>query len=125
MQPYAVRLRPLRKLRIFGQHLPRVMRPVGVEQRLSADRDQVGIPVLKDGLGLGRLHDEADGLHGDVRFAADARSVRDLETQPPRRGRGVLRDDTARTLSSSSPIQGSGDQRSRPRACSNQACSRG
>ena len=33
------------------------MGDIGIELRLAADRDQIGLPILKDGLGLLRLHD--------------------------------------------------------------------
>jgi hypothetical protein len=47
-----------------------MMCDIGIELRLAANRDKIGLPVLKDGLGLLRLENYADAHRGDVHFFA-------------------------------------------------------
>ena len=58
--------------------------PVGIEQCLAAERDQVGVPCLQDVFGLLRFHDHSDRLRGNARFGPDALGERHLKAQASR-----------------------------------------
>jgi hypothetical protein len=55
--------------RIDSELLCRVHRPVWIVDELAADGDEVGFPVLKDGLGLIAVNDEIDRHGHDVHLA--------------------------------------------------------
>src|SRR3712207_216877 len=59
-KPPAVLLRPLREFGIDAERERGVVRPVGIEERLAAERDEVGLAGLQHAFGLLRREDEAD-----------------------------------------------------------------
>ena len=58
------------KLGIAAEFLGGVQRPERIVERLPADRDQVGVAVLQDLLGLRPVEDQADRHGRDVAPAA-------------------------------------------------------
>src|SRR5580658_6606617 len=77
--------RPMREIRrLARKRLLGVERPVGIEQRLTADGDEIGLAFLEDVLRLPRLEDEADGHGLDLRLAPDALRERHLEARAAR-----------------------------------------
>ena len=74
-----------------------VQRPVRIEQRLATDRDQIGLALFENGLGLVGMHDQPDRHGPDLDFAADGLGERHLEavaarnSAPPSRSRAGRR----------------------------------
>ena len=80
-EPPAVLLRPLRQFGIGAERLRGVQRPVGIEQRLAADGDEVGAALLQRLLGLLRGEDQADRHGRDTGFFPDPIGERQLEAR--------------------------------------------
>src|SRR5262245_18002090 len=53
-------------------------RPIGIAQHLARDRDDIGLTVLQDRLGLRRLGDHADNHGRDIGFAAHVLGIDDV-----------------------------------------------
>src|SRR5580704_14830715 len=72
LQPPAKFRRPVLEAAVDAEIMGPVMGDIGIELRLPADGDQVGVAVLQDGLGLLGLQDDADRHGGDVGLLPDA-----------------------------------------------------
>src|SRR6185295_16705902 len=94
-EPPAVLLRPLCEFGIGAERGRSVQRPVGIEERLASDGDEVGAALLQRLLGLLRGEDQADRHGGDTGFFPDPVGERQLKARNPleqgssRRGGGA------------------------------------
>src|SRR5580698_190649 len=84
LQPPAELRRPILETGVEPEVVLPVQGNVGVELRLPADRDQIGLPVLQDGFGLFRLQDDPDRHGGHPGLLTDALGKRHLETEAAR-----------------------------------------
>src|SRR6185436_175519 len=80
-EPPAVLLGPARELGIDAEGERGVQRPVGIEQGLAADGDEIGAAGLQRLLGLLRREDEADRHGGDAGFFPDFFRERQLKAR--------------------------------------------
>src|SRR5258708_22520889 len=71
-EPPAIFGRPVFKTRVDAEIVRPMVGDVGIELRLAADRDEIGLPVLQDRLGLLRLENDADRHGRDIGLVADA-----------------------------------------------------
>src|ERR1700681_4975242 len=70
LKPPAMFWCPVFEATVDTEFVRPMMCDIRVELRLAANRDKIGLPVLKDRLGLLRLENDADGHGGDVRLFA-------------------------------------------------------
>src|ERR1700675_3463608 len=68
LEPPAEFGRPVLEFAVEAEIVRPVLRDVGIELRLSADRDQVGLLVLQDGFRLLRFENDADRHRRDADF---------------------------------------------------------
>src|SRR3984957_10330813 len=100
LKPPAELRRPVLEAPVEAEVVRPMLGDVGIELRLPADRDQVGLLVLQDGLSLLRLQDDADRHGRDVGFLADPLGERNLKSEAARylRRRGRAGDATRGTV---------------------------
>src|SRR5437016_7990881 len=84
LKPPAILRCPVLEATVDAEIVRPVMCDVGVVLRLAADRDEIGLTSLEDGLGLLRLENDANGHRGDVRLLADPLRERNLEAETAR-----------------------------------------
>src|ERR1700722_13216810 len=91
LKPPAMLWYPVFEATVDTEFVRPMMRDIGVELRLAANRDKIGLPVLKDGFGLLSLENDADGHGGDIRLFANTLGIGNLESEAAwhlsRRGR--------------------------------------
>src|ERR1700760_4429231 len=58
LQPPAIFRRPVLEARVDAEVVGPVVGDVGIELRLAADRDQIGLAVAQNGFGLLRFEDD-------------------------------------------------------------------
>src|SRR5471030_1264602 len=71
LQPPSIFGSPLLELPVDAEIMGPVLGDIGIELGLPADRDEVGLPILKDGLSLLRLENDADRHRGDAHLLAN------------------------------------------------------
>src|SRR6516162_2639967 len=84
LEPPAILRCPVLEATVDAEIVRPMVGDVGIELRLAANRDEIGLGPLKNGLRLLRLKDDADGHRGNVRFLADPLRERDLEAETAR-----------------------------------------
>jgi len=66
-------------------------RPVRIVKKLSCKRDQIGLSVAQNLLGVMRFRDQSDGNGLDAGFATHAIRIGDMIARMPRNNRRVDR----------------------------------
>src|SRR3954469_13868177 len=72
LEPPAEFRRPILEARVDAEFVRKMVSDIGIELRLAADRDEIGLPFLQDGFGLLRLQNDADGHGRDIGLFANA-----------------------------------------------------
>src|ERR1700730_17692187 len=72
---------PLREATVNAEIVRPKVGDVGIVLRLAANRDEIGLIPLENGLRLLRLENDADSHRGNVRFLADPLRKWDLEAE--------------------------------------------
>src|ERR1700722_19710903 len=75
---------PVLELAVETEIVGPVLRDIGIELGLPADRDEVGLAILQDGFGLLSFQNDADRHRRDARLLADPFGIRHLEAEAAR-----------------------------------------
>src|ERR1700736_4280645 len=83
--------RPVLEFPVEAEIMRPMLRDVGIELRLPADGDQVGLSVLQDGFRLLRFENDTDRHRRDADLVADPFGIGHLEAEAARHLRGGRR----------------------------------
>src|SRR5580692_761761 len=84
LEPPSIFRIPVLELAVDPEIMGPVLRNIGIELGLPADRDEVGLPICQDGFSLLRFENDADRHRCDADLLADPFGVGHLETEAAR-----------------------------------------